>query len=340
MMGSHENQVVLDLRMPLPVGSWLPDETLFSLASRHHILSCNHLDSDTCLQLFGYAQSRTKHDIPSHLDVFVRNTYGRLGTADEIVLGHTLLPFYFPFASKQRVEAAVLAVRGAIRGSLKYSLGMLTNRFSATHPLKACRLCIEEDILHFQVAYWHRAHQYPGVWVCLIHGCELYEIARSLESVPGYGWLLPRKEQFLMNLSTRQAFTNGESDGVDLLRALGCAAVSLAALSPNVFIDKERVTRVYRERLDSLGLRSRSGQLQLPECVASLLRASVLLRSISELSALPANEDQARAFVTHLCWMPVRNMHALRHLFAIIWLFGNWENFWSSYQAYRGVSIA
>lgn len=327
----NENQVVLDLRTPLPVESWLPDETLFSLASRHHILACNRRDSDTCLQLFGHAQSRTKHDIPFNLDVFAQNTQGRLGAADEIIFNHTLLPFYFPLASKQRAEAAVLAVRGAIRGSLKYSLGMLANRFSATHPLKACKLCLEEDTRHFQVAYWHRTHQYPGVWVCLIHGCELYEIARSIESIPGYGWSLPRKEQLVMNPLTRQTFTIGGSDRFDLLREFSRAAVSFAALSPDIFIDRERAARVYRERLVSLGLRSKSGQLQLPECEASILRISVLLRSISELSALPANEDQARAFVTRLCWMPVQNMHVLRHLFVIVWLFGKWEHFWSNY---------
>lgn len=330
-MDTPENQVALDLRAPLPVESWLPGETLFSLASRHHVLACNPLDSDTCLQLFGHAHSRAKHDIPTHLDVFVANTRGRLGMADEIILEHTILPFYFPLTSKQRVEAAVLAVRGAIRGSLKYPLGMLLNRFSASHPLKACTLCIEEDIRQFQVAYWHCVHQYPGVWICPTHDCELHQIAKAPDASPGYGWSLPRKEQ-LVNTSTWVAFTSCASDQCDLLRALACASVSLAALSPDVFIDRERATRVYRERLVSIGLRNNAGQLQLPECQASLLRASIPLRSISELSALPANEDQARAFVTRLCWMPVKNMHVLRHLFAIVWLFRSWESFWTSYQ--------
>lgn len=332
-MDIPENQVALDLRAPLPVGSWLPDETLFSLASRHHVLACNPLDSDTCLQLFGHAHSRTKHDIPFHLDVFVANTHGKLGTVDEIILRHTLLPFYFPLTSREHVEAAVLAVRRTIRGSLKYPLGMLLNRFSASHPLKACALCIEEDVRQFQVAYWHRVHQYPGVWMCPTHDSRLHQIAKALDASPGYGWLLPRKEQ-LANTSTRVAFTSYASDPRDLLRALAFASVSLATLSPDVFIDRERATRVYRERLVSIGLRNSAGDLQLPECQASLLRASIPLRSISELSALPANEDQARAFVTRLCWMPVQSMHVLRYLFAIVWLFTSWEGFWTSYQEF------
>jgi hypothetical protein len=139
-------QVPLDLRTTLPVGNWLPDETIFSLANRHHIVACNRLDSDTCIQLFDHARVGSKHGVPSRRDAFVEKTGGKLGGVEEIVFRHTLLPFYFPLTSRQRIEDIIRAVRGTLKGSLRYSLYMRLNRFSWNHPLKACEACIDVDV--------------------------------------------------------------------------------------------------------------------------------------------------------------------------------------------------
>lgn len=327
-------QAPLDLGTSLPVGDWLPDETIFSLASRHHIVACNRLDSDTCLQLFDHARSGSKHDVPSRLDTFVENTGGRLGSVEEIVFKHTLLPFYFPLTSRQRIGDIIRAVRGTLKGSLRYPLYMRLNRFSGNHPLKACEACIDDDVRRFQVAYWHRIHQYPGVWLCPIHNRELREVARCGRAAGAYGWLLPKKER-LVEPSMGRELRGRKRDRFELIRSLAFCAISLAALAPERFIEKKRVVQVYRERLAALELRSRSGQLELSRCVTSILETATPLRSIFELSALPANDDQARAFVTKLCWVPVQNMHALWHLFAVVWLFRNWESFWHCYQERR-----
>lgn len=66
------------------------------------------------------------HDFPGRLDEFVRRTNGSLGSATEIILQRTILPFYPPFRSSTD-EEAVEAMRGAL-GSIKYCLGILTSR--------------------------------------------------------------------------------------------------------------------------------------------------------------------------------------------------------------------
>jgi len=55
---------------------WLPDETLFSLASRHHVVSGNVRPGDTCFQLFGHKRLGSSHDLPARVDEFVRRTAG------------------------------------------------------------------------------------------------------------------------------------------------------------------------------------------------------------------------------------------------------------------------
>jgi hypothetical protein len=324
-------QAPLDLGTTLPVGNWLPDETIFSIASRHHIVACNRLDSDTGLQLFNHARAGSKHDVPSRLEAFVERTGGKLGGVEEIVFEHTLLPFYFPLTSRRRIEEIIRDVSGTLKGSLRYPLYMRLNRFSGSHPLKACEACIDDDVRRHQVAYWHRIHQYPGVWVCPVHNRELREIARSERVAGSHVWLLPKKE-WLVGPSIQPELGGPAADRFELVRSLASCAISLAALAPESFVEKKRAARTYRERLIAFGLRNRSGQLQLSRCITSILETAAPLRSIVELSALPANEDQARAFVTRLCWEPVQNMHALWHLFAVVWLFRDWESFWHSYQ--------
>ena len=81
------------------VSEWRPEETLFSLASRQHVLSCNALAADTCRALFGHAQCGSAHDLPSRIDVFVERTAGAFGSAESIIRERTILPFYLPYRS-------------------------------------------------------------------------------------------------------------------------------------------------------------------------------------------------------------------------------------------------
>lgn len=320
----------LDPDAHLAIASWLPDETLFSLASRHHIVACTYSDSHTCRQLFGHDHLGSRHDFCSRIDVFVENTRGRFGEAEDIIFEHTLLPFYLPLNCKSRVEDAVRSMRGNSIGSLRYSMGMLANHFQARHPLKACELCMEEDVQRFRVAYWHRIHQYPGVWICPQHKRPLVESSQRGTSNHRYSWCLPRKDC----LACPAAFVSSSDEIARLehLERVTAAAMALAALAPRVFLDRERMGRVYLSGLTSLGLGEMRGKLRLTECIASILDNVTPLRSISEFSSLPATKDQAHAYVSRLCWRPVVDMHPLQHLFTIVWIFGNWENFWNAYE--------
>jgi hypothetical protein len=319
----------LDLKAPRPIDSWLPDETLFSLASRHHILSCNRLDAHTCLQLFGHRSIGARHDVPSRIDILVERTRGNLGGALEMIFERTLVPFYFPLKSRKQMEEAVSAMRGNGIGSLRYSLGMLANRFQAHHPLKACELCMKDDVERFEVAYWHRVHQIPGVWLCPQHDRTM-----QVMSIQGardrFGWCLPRL-RFLMPPGSSPS-ARCEQERLALLRKFAFASIAFTTLAPDTYLDLARMYRVYRHRLVSTGMRETTGKLHLDHCIDSVLRAAAPLRTIVELSALPASRDEARAFVSRLCWERVQSMHPLLHLFTIIWLFEGWDEFRAAYD--------
>ena len=137
----------LALAMPPPASMrWLPDETLFSLSSRHHRLSAQSRASHTSRALFGHPRGGLAHDLPDRVDALVERTAGALGSdARSLIRRHTILPFYLPFRSPADADAAIVQLRGPGIGSLKFRLGMLTSRFRAHHPLKLCLRCATDD---------------------------------------------------------------------------------------------------------------------------------------------------------------------------------------------------
>jgi hypothetical protein len=321
-------------RGDVTITSWLPGETLFSLASRHHLVSCNYHASDTCHQLFGHGRLRSCHDFPSGIDFFVASTRGRFGRAEEVIFERTPLPFYLPFNTKEQAVRAIRSMRGDRIGSLRYGLGMLLNHFQGRHALKACELCMKEDIERFCVAYWHRIHQIPGVWRCPLHQRMLMVLSGTDKSASHYSWCLPRRDELIALASPSSS--SEDADRIGFLGQLASAAVALTALASDVSLDSERLARVYSARLVSVGLSETNGKLRLPDCIASVLKSSTPLRAIPELSALPATGDEARAYVSRVCSRPVVRMHALQHLFTIVWLFGIWDAFWAAYETDSG----
>jgi len=153
-----------------PLLDWLPDETFFSLVSRNHNLWGHAVDWRTSLLLFGSRQAGIHHDLPNGIGVFAERTGNQLGTADEIVRERTLLKYYGRFLSNENEQEAVLALSGNTVAHLKFRLGLLTSRFRANHPLKACTSCMAADVLEHGWAYWHMEHQFPGVWIIVFCG--------------------------------------------------------------------------------------------------------------------------------------------------------------------------
>lgn len=177
-----------------PLLDWLPDETFFSLVSRNHYLWGHGADWRTSEMLFGSRRVGIHHDLPNGIGMFAERTDKLLGTADEIARERTLLKYYGRFLSAEEEHEAVLALSGNSVAHLKFRLGLLTSRFRAHHPLKACPLCMEEDAQKHSWAYWHMEHQFPGVWWCNIHDKPLQESMLKSTGVNRFLWHQPSIE--------------------------------------------------------------------------------------------------------------------------------------------------
>jgi Tn7-like transposition protein D/TniQ len=309
--------------------AWLPDETLFSLCSRYHRLSKNYKSSSTCQQLFGHKLQGLAHDFPSRIDHFSRITEGILGLSDEIIYRHSILPFYLPLLQEHIKTSAISAMQGEGIGHLKWNLGILTSRFRANHPLKACQKCLDEDIQNHQVSYWHRSHQLPGVWICPIHSVHLLSSTTKSNGVERFFWCLPNADELESPFAASE--TSHPQSNAALMK-LTQSSTALATLPDSFSFDPTRLQQCYLARLKDRGLVKESGlQIKPKELGVQFSEHAQALRVTPELMALPNTVDEAIAFARKMI-APRTGTHPLRHLVWINWLFGDWEQFFEAYE--------
>lgn len=320
----------LDRSAALP--SWLPDETLFSLISRYHVLSGNHLASRTCRALFGHPRQGSQHDLPNRLETFCERTSDAVGDPRTLALERTVLPFYLPTRSLAQTESDIRSLAAPGEGVLKFRLGILTSRYRANHPLKACPECMIDDKHEHGAPYWHWEHQLPGVWTCRRHGVVLCSSLLKSTGVERFGWLLPSRDRM------QETFRLGAGGShQEALRRFADLAVAWALLPPETHFSMDDLARTYRSALvgeSAKGIDRRVIAVLAPGLCAAL----ETLRTVPELSALPASAEQAGALLTRWTARPRGGTHPLNHLAIIYWLFPSWAGFMSRYEASIGTA--
>lgn len=317
---------VTDARQVVP--NWLPDETVFSICSRIHVLTGHAADRSTCLALFGHPRQGSQHDLPARLSHFSQIAPDRLGSPSSIIRDHTLLGFYLPLRPPAFADVAMAAMAGDAIGSLKYRLGLLTSRFRAHHPLKSCPVCRTEDRHVYQVAYWHVSHQLPGAWVCPHHGEPLQESRLKSNGVGRFHWLLPSGTTWRSPLQSPSSLVTGR------LVKLAEGATALHRLPPGYLLDQPALRATYLEALEQAGF-AKGGRVHHALAAQALVDSYRPLRHLDELQALPATEAQASAMLTRLVSVHRMLTHPLWHLAAIEFLFGGWQAFRNSFESHR-----
>ncbi len=323
-----DSQYVVDVRgAAAPFLDWLPGETLFGLCSRLHRLWGHAFSWQTTEHLFGDRRSGTHHDLPNRLEEFSRRTDQRYGTAIPIATERTLLRFYSPFMSPQDVLAAAEAMQGTSVAHLKFRLGLLTSRFRANHPLKACLTCMGNDVKSSGWSTWRIAHQFPGVWWCSEHDEPLLTSSIKSTGVERFLWHLPE----LKNLTRPNAAPHRASQEL-ALRKLGNLVHELLGCSFKAgWLDASSVQGACQARMLEMGLLMPSGRARASEAAAIYLAHCEELRSVSELFALPSNLDMAKSEIGRLTRSLRSGTHPVRLLVAINWLFSDASDFIAHY---------
>jgi len=300
--------------------SWLPDETFFSLVSRHHFLWGQTTAAKTCELIFGRPRAGTHHDFPNSLQAFVDRVGEAAGDVQTIARDHTLLKYYQAFLGANAVDDVVSSMAGPDVSHLKLRLGILTSRFRSNHPLKVCPSCMAQDAQTYGWAYWHLQHQYPGVWVCASHRVPLLQSSLKATGVQRFQWLLP-------NGGELQPVPMDGAHTFDALMSLAALVQDIVGQGVEQPLFVARLHEVYRHELQRRGWITPAGQLRGAEIAGAFLQYAELLRGVPEFSGLPKDAAEASTQLSRLLRPPRSGTHPLRHLMLIHWLFGTATKF-------------
>lgn len=258
------------------------------------------------------------------MGAFAERTGYMLGESEKIARERTLLKYYGRFLPGEDEQDAVAALCGDSVAHLKYKLGLLTSRFRANHPLKACELCMLDDVREHGWSYWHLEHQFPGVWWCQKHDLLLRESLLKSTGVERFLWHLPDvkvlrvwPQEIVASVTlSKHRFTSVARTTVELV-----ANTVLGELT------SDRLYKTYQHKLTLRGWLTSGGNLRLAEVAASFLEYASPLRALPEFKALPATQEEAVAQVGRLL-RPLRGgTHPIRHILLIDWLFGGAHSF-------------
>jgi hypothetical protein len=284
------------------------------------------LDTQSTLAwLYGPSYRPVTHDFPGNLDRLNSQAAIYWGDVESVIHGHTILPVFCPFQSESQIAAVESLMRSPSVGSIKYRLGLLTGRFGAEHPLKACLYCMAEDRHAHGVAYWHRTHQWPGILLCPNHGCALSECPINRLGSGRFRWVLP-DERWL--------------DPIELPVFPASALISvrdmvldLASLGKSVCFDPEIVSEVYREQFRLQG----ASNVERRETASSFVEHVSELQRHPPFRALPTTPEAASVYIGQMTRKPRGHYHPLKHLCFIDWLFGGFSSFTKAYDQLHSI---
>lgn len=219
-------------------------------------------------------------------------------------------------------------------GSLKFQLGILTSRFGAAHPLKACPACVREDRAAFQTAYWHQAHQWPGVWWCHQHGEPLSICTQRLSEGQRFAWVLPRESSLKNAMEARPEADLFEALNGSMSR-LALLVQRVASLPKHEYLDAAQLNRCLLARLGALDLRSPGGRLDRSAIGDKLAAQFAPWAGFPELSCFAQAPASLAGQVASLLLRPSRRCHPLRQIALIHALYDDWTSFREAYSQHK-----
>jgi hypothetical protein len=147
----------------------LPDELLYSVCAEYQALMGYPSDQSASCDLFGRALSPAIA-LPGHLATLLsRLPPGHMYSLETLAQAHTLAPYATAMLAPTKAADVVQGLAGAARGTHRRAAACSRGSRGVAERLRACAACMAEDFSRYGRAYWHRAHQLPGVLVCSTH---------------------------------------------------------------------------------------------------------------------------------------------------------------------------
>ena len=152
------------------------NELCYSITARFAARMQYPTQAATMAALFGGKHAVPAIELPHKLDYLIAQLPPGHGyTADMLIDGHTLFPYYGPFLSE--------IAYARLRENMKSDQSRITQMLAGIHAtkirpakyLRTCPVCDAQNIKTYGETYWNRLHQIAGVEVCPTHGVFLQD---------------------------------------------------------------------------------------------------------------------------------------------------------------------
>lgn len=261
-------------------------------------------------------------------------TNEKLGLTNEIALRHTILAFYIALQPNDTKLNAIDSMAGPNVASLKYTLGILTSRFRANHPLKSCQLCRDNDLQSHGVSYWHLSHQYPSSTICMKHELILDVEYSKSDGTKRFEWLLPDQIKRFEPVIDSTSISDHQLRVLSRLTSFGLDFVRDAA---TIEIDNKRAQRVIAREI---GL-ARDGLEKLESASIKDQFARAMTKHIGFANKIPGfhgfseTRNQASQVLAIIGRKSPRPTHPMRILLLVEMLWRDWSSFVQSYNTFN-----
>jgi hypothetical protein len=152
-----------------------PDELFFSACSRYAEATGYETIKAATLDLFNSDRIRLSMDLPANLAKFVGSLPpGHHFTTSRLIDQHTLLPFFAPFISIERLAEIRRNMEQSGAARIHGATGINTFK-NKLRFFRYCPGCVVADRDQYGEAYWHRVHHIPCINLCAIHRSYLKE---------------------------------------------------------------------------------------------------------------------------------------------------------------------
>lgn len=153
-----------------------PNEWWYSVLCRYYVRSGFCHFSDIAIELYQNQKSQP-HEVlyPTGFFLNILKQLPDIGlSAKDILLNHTLAPYYFRFYPAERKTAELNALMSDQKSATNCRT-VYNKAVDGGEGPKYCPQCYKEDEQKYGEPYWHREHQIPLISLCPYHGCVLQQ---------------------------------------------------------------------------------------------------------------------------------------------------------------------
>lgn len=158
-----------------------PDELVYSWFARYGVRTGYTHYRAIADDLFTSHTAKPNLEFIIELNEDAYRTITRIMPFEQVIMKHTMFPYYARFLPSERRQRAFDLIMGMDK-TFYDAIYIRRNKTMHRQWLRYCPLCVEADRERYGETYWHRLHQLDHIDICPIHGCYLHNSSISITS--------------------------------------------------------------------------------------------------------------------------------------------------------------